>query len=146
MTTISEMYKRFKGLNLRTEVPIIIEQNSELAIELNQKQLYERSVDKNGNALRLYRSAAYADQKNKMNSQPGFWRPDLYLTGDFYRGFFVKVSKNIFAISSRDSKTKKLVDMYGSDIFGLDNISKEKFREVIVKKGIINYIRFVTKL
>lgn len=143
--TIAEAYKRFKSINLRQQVPILIEQDSDTVIDLNQEQLYERSVDKNGAPLRLYGSVGYSLDKNKMNSKPGFGRPDLYLTGAFYRGFKIKATRNILTITSSDSKTSALTKKYGRDIFGLDEQSKDKFRPRL-QNNIVKYIRLRTNL
>lgn len=143
--TINEAYRRFSSINLRKQVPILIEQDSETVIELNQSQLYDRSVDKNNKPLSIYRSVPYAAEKNRMNPKPGFRRPDLFVTGQFYRGFNIKVTQNILTITSSDSKTSALTKKYGTDIFGLDEISKEKFRPRL-QDNIVKYIRLITKV
>ena len=143
--TIAEAYRRFKSINLRQQIPILIEQDSETVIELNQSQLYDRSVDSKGEPLRLYSSQAYAIDKNRMNASPGLGRPDLFVTGEFYRGFNIKVTRNLLTIRSSDSKTSDLVKKYGSDIFGLDQQSKDKFRPRL-QGNIVRYIKSVTKV
>lgn len=143
--TIDEAYRRFKSVNLRQQIPILIEQDSETVIELNQSQLYDRSVDSNGEPLRLYSSQAYAIDKNRMNSKPGLGRPDLFVTGQFYKGFNIRVTRNALTIRSSDSKTSDLIKKYGEGIFGLDPVSKDKFRPIL-HGNIVRYIKSVTKV
>jgi len=145
MTTIADMYRRFKSINLRQQVPILIEQDADTVTDLNKEQLYERSVDKNGAPLRLYGSVGYSLDKNRINPRPGFGRPDLYLTGAFYRGFNIRVTRNALTITSSDSKTSMLTKKYGQDIFGLDQQSRDKFRPRL-QNNIVKYIRLITKV
>lgn len=140
------MYLRFKGLNLRKQVPIIIEQTKEEIIALNQRQLYNRSEDSEGQPLRFYASNAYAFAKEKRNSAPGFGRPDLYDTGSFYRQFVVKVSPTFYTVNSTDSKTKKLTAKYGRDIFGLSKESKAQYANEVLFTGIKRYVEQTTGL
>lgn len=146
MTTIAEMYNNFKRVNLRKQVPIILEQNKEELIALNQRQLYIKSQDSEEEPLQFYRSNGYADLKHRLNSSPGFGRPDLFLTGAFYKGFTVTVSPTFYIINSNDSKTQKLVAKYGPNIFGLSEESKAQFIEERLRKGIANHIYATTGL
>jgi len=144
MTTIAEMYNNWKRVNLRKQVPIIIEQNKQELIDLNQSQVYQSSEDSFGEPLRFYSSNSYAFEKEKQNAAPGFGRPDLYLTGAFYRAFVVKVSPRFYEINSKDTKTKKLKSKYGEDIFGLTDENKGKFANETLFVGIRSYIESTT--
>ncbi len=139
------MADRFKSLDLRANIPIMIEQTQEDVLDLNRAQLYERSVDNTGTPLRLYRSQPYALQKNRRNPKPGFGRPDLYETGAFFRGFYLRVGRNVFTISSRDGKTSDLVKKYTPNIFGLDEKSRTEYRPIITG-AIVRFIKQRTKV
>lgn len=146
MTTISEAYENVKRLQLRKQVPIILEQSKEEIIALNQRQLYNNSEDSEGTPLRLYSSAGYSFEKEKRNPNPGYGRPDLFLHGDFYRGFKVTITPEFYIINSTDSKTKKLIAKYGEDIFGLTKESKTELVEERLRKGLANHIYTTTGL
>ena len=146
MTTINEMYNRWRKLQLRKQVPIIIEQTKENIIALNQRQLYNRSEDSEGNPLRFYSSNSYAFEKEQKNPLPGFGRPDLYDTGSFYRQFVVRVSPTFYEITSKDSKTNKLTKKYGKDVFGLQKESKAEYVNDTLFVGIKRYVEHKTGL
>lgn len=103
-----------------------IQETSNTIIQFNQIQLYRYSTDAFGNKLNLYSSPLYALTKERLNPLPGFLHPDLYLKGDFYRGFKVTVtSAGIYSVYSTDSKADKLTLSYGAGIFGLTNSNVE---------------------
>lgn len=141
MGTIKNMLLRVQSINLPMQVPIIIDNTNQSIIELNQRQLYNDSEDSNNEALRLYGSLSYALEKNKLNPLPGFGRPDLYLTGAFFKGFNVRVTNTSFFINSSDGKTSNLVKKYTEDIFGLTPDSKKEYAKTIVWEGIKSYIK-----
>lgn len=139
MTTINSMLQKVSSIDLPNQVPIIIEQTSETAINLNRQQLYEMSTDKNNMSLLMYKWPSYAQFKNRKNPKPGLGHPDLFLTGSFQNQMFMKVEKETFEISSKDGKTFDLIKHYGDDIFGLTLDSKKEYAKT-VWLGIKNYI------
>lgn len=134
------MFRKFQSLDLRGQVPKIIASSTDEIETLNKKQLYEKSVDRNGEPLRLYASLSYAIEKNRKNPMPGFGRPDLFNEGSFFRQFFTVVGANYYETSSRDSKTSGLVAKYSSDIFGLTKENKAKYASETLFEGIKSYI------
>lgn len=134
MSTILSMLQKVKSVDLETQVPIIIEQTKETAINLNRLQLYNMSEDKNNMSLLMYRSPSYAEYKNKKNPIPGKGHPDLFLTGSFQNKMFMKVEKETFEISSSDYKTFDLIKHYGDDIFGLSIKSKAIYAKSVFEK------------
>lgn len=141
--TINEAYRRFSRLDLRSQVPIIIELTSEQIILLNQAQLYQSSMDSLGNNLGGYYFEWYEDLKKGLN--PGLGGlVDLYLTGNFYSGFFVRVEGGEIIIGSTDSKSDDLETKYGKAIFGLSDMSKAQYSLGVFFTGLRNYIEGVT--
>jgi hypothetical protein len=141
--TINEAYRRFSRLDLRAQVPVIIELTSEQIILLNQAQLYQESKDSFGNSLGGYYFQWYEDLKKEMN--PGLGGlVDLYLTGAFYSGFFVRVENDVFIIGSNDSKSGDLESKYGQAIFGLTDESKAKYTVEAFFSALKNYIEEVS--
>jgi len=138
--TISKMLSGVQSIRLEEQVPVIIEQTKEKAIELNKLQLYNSSINKEGMRLELYRFEWYASMKNQKNPNPGLFHPDLYLTGAFYGGFKMTVTESTFNITSSDSKTFELVKKYGDDIFGLTDQSKGIYAKGVVYEGIKAYV------
>jgi hypothetical protein len=137
--TIAEAYRRFSRLDLRSQVPIIFELTKEEMILLNQAQLYTESIDKDGDPLGGYKQIEYENLKIEMNPQLG-GRVDLYLTGEFYAGFYVEVLKDEYIIGSKDSKSEELENKYGTAIFGLTDESKARYTREIFFRALRNYI------
>lgn len=143
--TISEAYRRFQQVDLRNQVPVIIELTSEEIILLNQMQLYTESLDKSGAELGGYRSQEYENLKRGLN--PGLdGKVDLRLTGDFYGGFYVRVEDTEFTIGSTDSKASKLEAKYGKAIFGMTDESKARYSMGVFFNALKNYIENITKI
>lgn len=107
-----------------------IKENEKEIVALNQLQLLE-GVDSFGDLLEPpYKSAAYAEKKLTLNP---LGVVDLKLTGDFHAGFFVAVSDRFpFYIFSKDEKTRRLVGMYGINIFGLTDENKSDIAKLYV--------------
>lgn len=140
MTTIRKMLTGVKSIKLKEQLPIIIRNTSGEILSLNRFQLYNQSVDKQGDPLQLYGSLSYALEKNRMNPAPGFGRPDLYLTGSFQRAMYVEVNDTFIKVWSRDRKTDQLVTKYTQDIFGMTPASKSQYAQKTVFPQIKNHI------
>ncbi len=140
------MLAAFQSLRLREEVPRIIERTDNELITLNQKQLFDYSLDSEAEPIGLYRSLFYSIEKQQRNPRPGFGRPDLYDTGDFYNGFYVEVKSDSYLIYSRDSKANLLTEKYGDNIFGLNPTSKQQYVNETLYPSIAAYITAKTGL
>lgn len=99
----------------------IIEDHEDIITGYNKDQLKHGYTFNSEKVNPLYGSLFYALEKNKQNPLAGYGTPDLFLTGAFYRGFFISITGKSFIISSSDKKTESLVDKYGMDIFGLSS-------------------------
>jgi len=143
--TIAEAYRRFGMLNLREQVPVIIELTSDEIILLNQAQLYKSSLDSLGNNLGGYYFELYENLKKELNPTLG-GLVDLYLRGDFYSGFFVSIEEDTFVIGSTDSKSDDLESKYGKAIFGLSDESKAIYSKGLFFQALRNYIEGITKI
>lgn len=146
MTTIKGMLDRVKSLDLRSEVPVIIERTQADLILLNQTQLFQHGMKADGSFLAPYKNKYYAAKKHARNPQPGLNRPDFKDTGDFYKDFFVKADKNVFEVDSRDSKSASLIERDGEKIFGLTDKNKAVYSLGPLFKGIQRYITAKTGL
>lgn len=145
---LRDLLKSFQSLDLDGEARRIIERRSSTdeIKRLNKEQLYNFGVDSEGVKLKRYASNYYAKEKNYDNRRPGFGVPDLYVTGKFYKGFYTSISPNKIEISSKDSKTQKLIDNYTPDIFGLTDDNETYFAIRTLRPEIIKYIERITGL
>lgn len=145
MSTIQALLDAVRQINLRDEVPKIIEESKEKIEAFNQMQLYS-GLDSKGNKIRSYRNKSYAYKKSTINPKPGLGTPDLKLTGKFYRGMKVIVTSSTFEVDSVDGKTSDLIEKYGEGIFGLTEESKTEYAQNTLFEGIKNYITSKTGL
>lgn len=127
MGTIKSLFSACRSVDIKKTAESAVVGTSLFLINYNKSQLYEESVRADGKRLELYGSILYAINKNRRNKAPGLMHPDLYDTGAFYRGFFVKVQDFTYEIDSRDSKSNKLKNKYGNTIFGLTSESKAEY-------------------
>lgn len=145
--TIPQMLERWKSVNLKTEVPIIIQDTNGEMVKLNREQLKVKGLDSESKRLKPYQSPAYALDKNRMNPSPGLFNPDLFVTGRFHGGFYanVKASKSIL-FGSTDFKSERLEKSYGKQIFGLTKDNKRVYLDTTVMPKIREYITKQTGL
>lgn len=122
----------------------IVDSKKNEVLDMNTSQLFS-GRDSSDQNMTSYYSEGYAEMKNLMNPTPGLGNPDLKLTGDFYKGFFLKDDTFPISFSSTDNKTEMLTQKYGENIFGLDNDNLEKLRQDI-KPEIQEYIGSVLRL
>lgn len=142
--TINEALKRVQAIDLRSQVAVIIELTQDELIMLNQRQLFTQSIDKDGDELGGYATANYTEFKKGLNPQlDGL--VDLYVTGDFYNGFFVTVEGETFMIGSSDSKSSKLENQYGKAIFGITDESRAIYIKNAFFVALKNYLVNMTK-
>ena len=147
MSTIHEMLRRVKSIDLQAiGVAIIVDSKPEL-LQLNKDQLMNDGVDKNSKKLKSYASNSYAVRKNRMNPFPGLGTPDLYLTGGFQNSFTLKInSKSSFEIFSTNGKSNDLTKKYGKNIFGLTENSKTEYQREVMAPELIKGVRKVMRL
>lgn len=110
--TIFELYDRVKAFDLQDEINKLIKENEPEIVDANTSQLMN-GIKSTGESLGKYKSKSYEDYKLTKNPKGVV---DLRNEGDFHTGFFID-DKN--RVDSKDSKTGKLTDWYGEDIFGL---------------------------
>ena len=129
---IFELRDRIREINPVGIAETIVYGSQDMIVELNREQM-ERGKDATGDDIApTYRSDAYAELKQRMNSQPEFGTPDLQLTGDFYREmYFDTGAMNPYG---SNPKTASLVKKYGKWIFGLNEESLQKYRPYFNRK------------
>lgn len=140
------MLERVRRVDLRSEVPVIIENTESDIVNLNQEQLYLSGMDADGEQLDEYRNSEYAEMKAGMNPNPGTGIPDLNLTGAFYRSMKVDIGSNEFYIDATDEKTSWLKERYGERIFGFTEDSRRRYATGVFFEQLKLYIETVTGL
>ena len=107
-------------------------------LDLNISQLWEKGQDSTGRILR----SEFAIGGNVYSTRTIIYKSDkgqpidrvtLKDDGDFYQGFILKVTNSGITITSTDSKTGKLVKVWGRDIFGLNKENMNELIEEMIK-------------
>jgi len=122
MSKLKELSNRLGKLTpevMRNKALSLVKDHEKEATNLNTDQLFQ-GEDSEGKSL-----PEYSDRSVTVFGKPsGPWR--LFDSGDFYRGFFVRVEDRKVIFDSRDSKTGMILqalDFKGhdepTDIFGL---------------------------
>jgi len=119
MKELRKWQRRFR--DIRKIINRAIVENQEEILDLNIAQL-ESGKDSNDAYLDEYEYDSYAKMKKgpPYNSKAPLGIPNLRLEGDFHEGFIMEPDGDDFNITSTDSKTDRLRDKYGDDIFGLN--------------------------
>lgn len=125
---ISELADRLKSINITQLKFEAVSKNQTLIVELNRKQM-RAGQSRTGQIAPPYSFGYGLDKKKLSTYHAPLHTPDLYVTGAFQRGMFLKLSTKNYFVDSTDSKTNKLKAQY-ADIFGLNNRSLEFARRV----------------
>ena len=131
--TIREFHNRLKALDIQYLKEEAVFRNRDELVRLNQSQLHLGETKTGDNISPSYRDRDYAEYKTMLSSYeaPNFV-PDLFVTGEFYKGMDVEVSNNEYDIYSRDEKNDDLTLKY-KDIFGLQDKNKEIAMQIVTK-------------
>jgi hypothetical protein len=87
-----------------------------------------KGLDSRGKKIRRYRNRHYAAKKHQMNAAPGLGTPDLRLTGAFQRSLSLHAGGSSAEVIGNDDKTGDLLAAFGEDILGLNEESKDQYR------------------
>lgn len=131
MATIKQFKKRVQNLDVPAVVEQAVIETSNQLSNLNAEQMFQ-GLNKEGRPIGEYALPTYAEAKHRMNPLPGFGVPDLKVTGAFYEGIYTGVEGLKIETDSVDSKTDRLKELFGEEIFGLsDNYKSEYIREFL---------------
>lgn len=123
--------------NLDSYVESVIDDNEEL-LNLNRKQLKEEHKTKKDQPISPEYVAWYARLK-------GFRTPDLFVTGELYRSMTIEAKGNQYDIKGHTDYTKKLIDKYTGDIFGIAISMQSQAKKLTTEALSKLYRRFVFK-
>ena len=105
----------------------IVDGNQDL-LNLNREQLKEEHKTSKGVPVSPnYRSDEYAKMK-------GFKTPDLYLTGKMFESMILETDGKTFEINSSVDYTPKLIEQYGSEIFGIAKTKQKTAKQITTKE------------
>lgn len=124
--------KSLRSINVDQLLSRAVLDNKEEIVDSNTAQL-SKGRDSLGNFLDKYASDDYAQFKKAIGSEAPFGIPNLKLEGDFYSGFVLSADGKDFRLDSTDEKRDKLVNLYGTEIFGLSESSLEIVRQYILE-------------
>lgn len=144
--TIEGLFDRVRSMDLRSEVPVLINQTKAEMILLNQLQLFSHGIDANGKLLKEYSNPYYAKKKNARNPGPGLGHPDFKDTGEFYQDFMVETSSHYFEVDSKNVKTAALIKRDGEAIFGLTKDNRKVYALGVFYSVLQRYVTLKTGL
>lgn len=129
---VDDFLELWKSFDIDANIEEVVNEDPDAITIFNKQQLYNHGLGADGNYLRGYRNPKYAEEKNKMNSNPGMGMPDIFLTGETFNQMWAKLNKNELTISSNTPQTPKL-EADRPNIFGLDSDSEDKAAEEIIE-------------
>lgn len=139
MRTVANMLRAAEKINIPYQVQLSLIDSSDEYVRLQNEQMAkgERADGKpifNVKTGSDEYSPAYAKKKGKKKPI------DLHDRGDFYRETFLLVEGDKAVIDSADSKSNKLQENYGTQIFGLNKDSKIQFKP-IAQQHLVNGVK-----
>jgi len=138
--TIFQAYENLKQIDIVGMATDIVQSDADYIVEFQKEQMMSGQDKSGGEIAPTYRSDAYAEMKQQMNSRPTFGTPDLRLTGAFYNAFYLDFA--ILEVRSTDPKADHLTEKYGSkdSIWGLNEYSVSRYRGIFNPKFFAQFI------
>ena len=116
-------------------------QNREEISEYNLDQLRDGELSDTSRIKPKYKAKGYENRKSKLYGYRLGGTPDLFLHGDFYRGWVIRLAgENKYRFESIDSKAKDLIAKYTSKVYGLNNQNKAEVRDRIMQPQLVKRI------
>jgi hypothetical protein len=130
MATIPGFTKRFQRIKIRQTIQEACRVSGFDIIQSIRAQMKRGERGDGQKISPRYSSITYAIDKQRKNPSPGFGIPDLYDTGAFQAGIYIKFGNYNFTIGSNDSKSPDLEAKYTTQIFATNQNTK---RELVPK-------------
>lgn len=123
-----------------------IQKEKETIKGLKEQDFLEGDIYGDGKTLVSYRSRNYEIFKSKINPLAG-GAVDLIVTGKFVNAMVLPKSNNgKYIFGNTDKKRNILVEMYGENIFGLNQNVFSKFQKDIIAPRFIRNIKQTAKI
>lgn len=110
-------------------------------LKLNKNRISLDSEDIYGKALGYYSVTTEVLSEGRKKAGDPFTGED---TGDWFKGFIMKIENNVVSFTSTDSKNNVILtskDWLSHDVFGLSDEDLRAFIKVALKPFVINYYR-----
>lgn len=134
MANIPDFVARFTKINIKATVQECFRLEGFDIMESIRHQMLRGERGNGGKILPTLRNREYAQRKNQKNPLAGFGTPDLYDTGAFQGGMYIKFGNMTFTIGSNDTKAPDLETKYTKDIFAPNDTSKREFTPKIYER------------
>lgn len=123
-----------------------IQKEKETIKGLKEQDFLEGDIYGDGKTLVSYRSRNYEIFKSKINPLAG-GAVDLIVTGQFVNAMVLPKGNNgKYIFGNTDKKRNILVEMYGENIFGLNQSVFSKFQKDIIAPRFIRNIKQTAKI
>ena len=143
--TISQLKKKVDFAKKGTEqetARIILEFEQQILDLVREKQLYDKGIDGKGVSLKPYSPFTVAYKKGKGDK---FSNTTLEDTGNFYKSFQTDYGSFELEIFATDSKTPKLTEVYGENIFLITTENQKELSEKIIRPNLFKYFDKIFK-
>lgn len=140
MATIEQLYEAFGQVNLRQDLPELIEQTGNHLELLIIGQLEKGQMPDGGSIQPSYASNYYAKQKFSMNSLPGYGVPDIKKSGKYYAATKVTAKGDEYDVESDTPYANAdSITQYGDILLPSDE-NKQIYCDDTLMPAIANYI------
>lgn len=139
MATLQEQLQIVQRMNLRNDLLNFLKRIENNLTTLNKEQLFYKSSDIFGKPIGYYSEATEEITGGEKRKGQPFTAVD---TGDFLKGFYIKIIGDSIEFGSRDSKTDKILSSkhwLSKDLFGLTDESKSELIEQSILPFIYDY-------
>lgn len=132
MGSITRLKGNIQRLDIDSAIAEAVFETQKPLVFLQQDQMIH-GLRSTGRKIGKYRNKKYSSKKYQQSRRAGFGFIDEFLTGGFQSEIFVKVKKRSIEFSSSNSKTKKIIQRDGEDIFGLtpDRLAKYSKKDLM---------------
>ena len=128
-SVIVKQFRNAEKINLSEFIKQIVSDNEQDITDIQRDQM-RRGEAADGKIKPDY-PPGYLNLKQSLPSYFGDGSPDLFLTGDFQKAMYIRFSGVKWEFDSKDSKTVKLLDKYGENIFELNPNSLQVAQEFV---------------
>jgi len=139
MAGINALIQKAEALRFEPAIADAVDETKEQFKDIQREQMLE-GEGKSGK-IGKYRSKSYAARKVLINPKPGFGNVDLKLTGAFQNEIFVDARDNSVVIDSADEKAGALIEKYGKNIFGLNQVNKASYSKNVMGQVVTRKIK-----
>lgn len=118
-----------------------IKNNEDTLLKLNKNRISIDSQDIFGKALGYYSAATEVLSGGRKKAGDPFTGQD---TGDWFRGFVMKIENNVVTFTSTDSKNETILtskDWLSNDVFGLSDEDLRAFIKTVLMPFVLDYYR-----